>query len=390
MARMNQISILLGAGFSAPMGYPIGGTLNKHILNLDKTKFDISPDGKLFATENSRLTFGNPYYVYLDCCIDLIKAYGTKNKFDYEEFFEFLTNKDLVKEFSDIINSYENDNVQYDNITSNLEDIYNQLVSYFLKDKNGEWWYDTDIIHIGRHEIYNGFLQILNKWKRTNIIHVHTLNHDLLFESFNKTDYISGEISDGFEEIGSNFYGILKTCNNRSYTVRLERFVGNYNSTIRLYKLHGSLNYVLYYKTSDDGITLIPVQYIKTKYGIGFDGLLREVIDKNQYERYPFAYHANFLTGTTSKIKKYEDPFLYKPLFNLFKENLAQSKTLLVIGYGFKDNGINKILETEFRGDEVIIIDPFFNENSNAKSFVRKHKAKVILKGISELEEDEL
>lgn len=33
--QRKSISVLLGAGFSAPMGYPVGNGLNKELLNFD-------------------------------------------------------------------------------------------------------------------------------------------------------------------------------------------------------------------------------------------------------------------------------------------------------------------------------------------------------------------
>lgn len=139
----------------------------------------------------------------------------------------------------------------------------------------------------------------------------------MLFESFNRTDYISGDICDGFEELGSNYYGKLELADGRTYNVRLERFTANYTKNIRLYKLHGSLDYVLYHKTANDGISLIPEQYVKIKYGIGYDGLMRDTGSTEKYEEYPFAYHANFLTGTTSKIKNTKTHF-FSSLYSIY------------------------------------------------------------------------
>ena len=42
-----SISFLLGAGFSAPMGYPIGETLNKYILNCSGKDFFFTSAGQL-------------------------------------------------------------------------------------------------------------------------------------------------------------------------------------------------------------------------------------------------------------------------------------------------------------------------------------------------------
>lgn len=83
------ISMLLGAGFSAPMGYPIGNQLNERLLNYQHYSVGVSLDGKLFFLNPNQkdTTMGNPYRVYLECCIRLIKEYSQQNQFDYEVFF---------------------------------------------------------------------------------------------------------------------------------------------------------------------------------------------------------------------------------------------------------------------------------------------------------------
>ena len=383
------ISFLLGAGFSAPMGYPIGNVLNESLQNFHKFNVCVSPDGKMFAIdkESKQTFYGNPYTIYLNCCIKLIEEYSKENNFDYEEFFEFLAQKKYlsIPQYRELCSSFITETVSLDYISSNIEDIYNQMVSYLLKDGDNIVWYDNQPYHIGKIDKYDGFLSLLKDWAYNRITHIHTLNHDMLFESFNRTDYISGDICDGFEELGSNYYGKLELADGRTYNVRLERFTANYTKNIRLYKLHGSLDYVLYHKTANDGISLIPEQYVKIKYGIGYDGLMRDTGSTEKYEEYPFAYHANFLTGTTSKIKKYEDPFLFKPLFNLFKKNLEKSEMLIIIGYGCKDSGINDIIKKHFKGDKIFIVDPYCDKNKTVNEFARRVGAKIIKTQMSDL-----
>lgn len=384
------ISFLLGAGFSAPMGYPIGNELNERLLNFNKFNVCISPDGKLFECREGlkQPSHWNPYIIYLNCCIKLIEEYSREKNFDYEEFFDFLVQRKYLSQhkYRELCKSFTTETISIDCISSNIEGIYNKMVSYLLKDEKNRVWYDNLPFHIGRIDKYDGFLNLLKTWKENHIIHVHTLNHDMFFESFNRTDYISGELCDGFEELGSDYYGELQHPNGRTYNVRLERFTANYTKNIRLYKLHGSLDYVLYHRTLSDGITLIPEQYVKTKFGIGYDGLMRD--KGGAYERYPFAYHANFLTGTTSKIKKYEDPFLFKPLFNLFKKNLKESEILIIIGYGCKDAGINDMIVKCFCGDKVFIVNPYCERNKTVLGFAKLVGAKIIKSQISDLKID--
>jgi len=110
---------------------------------------------------------------------------------------------------------------------------------------------------------YKGFLTYLSELSKEFIVNIHTLNHDLLFESFNNTGFINGNISDGFDEYVSDYYSKL-FANNRTYHCRLERYKGRYSSPIRLYKLHGSLDYVPYYRQNEYGC-MIPENYVKIK-----------------------------------------------------------------------------------------------------------------------------
>ena len=53
LSGRKSISILLRAGFSAPIGYPIGNDINEKLLSFDDRAIDFSPDGTL-ATSKDR------------------------------------------------------------------------------------------------------------------------------------------------------------------------------------------------------------------------------------------------------------------------------------------------------------------------------------------------
>src|ERR1700722_11373313 len=90
----DSISFLLGAGFSAPKGYPTGEALNKLLLNCTGEEFGFHTDGRLVVTDDGR----KPDFGYktsteteFDFCKKLIKYfYDTKGYFDYEEFYDFV------------------------------------------------------------------------------------------------------------------------------------------------------------------------------------------------------------------------------------------------------------------------------------------------------------
>ena len=68
--------------------------------------------------------------------------------------------------------------------------------------------------------------------------------------------------------------------------------------------------------------------------------------------------YPDILSGISSKTAWYKQPH-YKELVDHFSSNLNTSDVLLVVGYGFKDEGINHLIESEFlsQGKRMIIID---------------------------------
>lgn len=93
---------------------------------------------------------------------------------------------------------------------------------------------------------------------------------------------------------------------------------------------------------------MIPEKYVKIKWGMGAGDIMKSLKSKMVYNISPFEYHADFLTGTTSKIQRYNEPLLFRKLFKRFKKILRQADKLIMIGYECKDNGINEIIKEDF------------------------------------------
>lgn len=371
LVKNKSISFLLGAGFSAPKGYPIGNGMNNGLLNFDDKDVDFSPSGELVISKNGRKPqfqiegVYNVHQKYFIFCKRLIKEYSIAHdgKFDYELFYDFIKS-DEVKEkryqvlCDDLLSEFES----FEYYLFNVPHIYNQMTEYLLKDREGKNRYDDEPFKINNVDWYNGFLDYLSQLSHEYIINVHTLNHDLLFESFNNTGYINNSISDGFDEYGSEYYGKL-IHDNRTYHCRLERYTSRYNTPIRLFKLHGSLDYVPFYREVENGF-MIPDKYVKIKWGIGASDIMKSRKSKIGYDVSPFEYHADFLTGTTSKIQRYNEPLLFKKLFKRFKKNLRQADKLIIIGYGCKDEGINEIIKEycDYNHKPSFIVDKYAGE----------------------------
>ena len=385
------ISILIGAGFSVPMGYPIGNRVNDILSNFDYNRIDISPAGELYNSRERSSIISTQYQRNLVFCGRMIDAYtkAQDGKFDYEEFFDFIHSKEIFEEsYLRVSEGLVAENEDYHDYVYGLDNIFTQMVSHVIRDGNGEIWYDNKPNQIGFVKGYDTFLQVLSKWSDDYIVNVHTLNHDMLFESFNKTEYLSGKICDGFDEYGSEYYGVLTACQGRRYNVRLERYTARYNKPVRLYKLHGSFDYVFYYKSY--GNILTPSICVKRRYGIDLKSLKRGIGSKMKYESFPFAYHSNFLSGVNTKVKHYNDKVLYCKLQKRFRNNLRTAKQLIIVGYGGKDEGINDaILDNyDYHIKPTIIIDPY--PSDALIELKNKLGASLITKSISDISKSEL
>ncbi len=389
---MTETSILLGAGFSVNKGYPTANQLNKKLIQLDAEDFFIYTDGTVFLKEKNiedpcwySTDFKHKYFV-----VKLIEYYiKQKETFNYEEFYDFYNEFYRGKEDEDFNIFCEEFRNEYNIKTNNLNllsqtnKIFNQLISLFLVDSEGKKFYDS--IHYCKptYDGYSGFLNCIETWGNEGITHIHTLNHDIFFETLKSTDWIQGKLSDGFEESGSKFYGSLKD----NYKVRLPYFTNNFTEQFRLYKLHGSFDQFPFH-IQDTGIDT----YVKIKLGIGTTELYKEVEDdKGGYEYINdwMNYHPDFLSGTTSKILRYREPWYYEKVFNNFEKNLVNSNKLVLIGYGCGDSEINNIIEQNFdyKNYPMFVVDPY--PSQQIKEFVQKFNAKLIEKTPDNLKKED-
>lgn len=393
--QRESVAFLIGAGFSIPMGYPTGSDVNKGILSFDKQPIAFSPAGELVSNKDgTKPDFGyeNNYDKTCRLCMDLIAVYSkTVEEFDYERFMDVLRSKNLHKEYAAVFDKYTSETETPSYLLGNLPDVYSQMVAHLLKDADKTSWYEGMPTHIGPYlsgprTAYNSFLQYLCQLKDEFVVNIHTLNHDLFLESFNRSEYINGDMSDGFDDYGSRYYGRLRIDGRDPYRCRLERYTGRYyGKPIRLYKLHGSLNYAMMHR--DSGYGFVDDCEVKIRYGMGLMDLERERSRRNGYDNDYFSYYADFLTGATTKTVYYHSKF-YKKLFRKFKNNLTHAKTLIVIGYGGKDEGINDYLLSyfDFHNKPCYFIDPGISRNPQLLTLADTMKATKIEKSISEFD----
>ena len=264
--------------------------------------------------------------------------------------------------------------------------LYVKLINASLIDGNGERHYDNKSHNSMAFLDLSAICLCLNSLASDYTLNIHSLNHDIVIEGLSRTQWLKHELSDGFTELGSPYFGEIRNSDGRVYKVRLEQYDGVYDKQINLYKLHGSIDYLLF--SDQNGISGLPENYLKTRYGVGYSELYKEkkgADGRLEYFNCWINDHPDFLSGTTQKILRYEEPLLYKKLFDHFKENLKVADKLVIIGYGGSDSEVNKMLEDDFdfKNKESIIIDA--NPGEGVVSLSKALGAKLVSKSLEDV-----
>nr|MBA3285472.1 hypothetical protein [Nitrosopumilus sp.] len=225
-----QVSILLGAGFSVPAGYPTAAQLNERLKTIDASEILIDGSGTAFflngqEDNNAMLSTAKRFFVrkFLELYSQKLESEG--KQFNYEVFFDYYTNlrQKSVSDssFDDFAKNFKQEYGESDHyqLIHEFDQTFQQLIAGILYKKVEQ------VHHIGGYPGYDLYLQLLRQLGENNIVHIHTLNHDLHMEQLRSPYYFS----------------------NDGMTVRTMMFDNKYATRHRLYKLHGSvdnLNYI--------------------------------------------------------------------------------------------------------------------------------------------------
>ena len=335
--KKKSISFLLGAGFSVNAGYPTGNELGKKILFTTAER--VMTSFKNFYNEYD----SNRYYVYfLEEILTTLK--NTQEYFNYEIFYDRIKtdrtrfDKELKAIFQSFRAKYKDSPKEnLNDYLFQLDEIYNLLVALYIKDT---------IPNVFCRDYYKKIVDLIISLNQDYIINVHTLNHDLLFEDL----LGNGNYTDGFTKLNSGYYENI-------YHGTIPFYANDYSSSsIRLYKLHGSIDYFRTLKTYDPNQVH---NYIKLPQSV----CRRDVRYKN--DRCIYDLHPDFLTGINFKQTRYNEKF-YEDLHNIFVSNLKTADKLIIIGYSGNDKGINKHIRKKLdKNASCFVIDRSKNEAQN-------------------------
>lgn len=374
-----KISFLVGSGFSIPEGLPGVSDLNKRLSKIDESEILIHTDQTAIflngQVDNNRWSRSEER-LFLQEFLEFYNSNILKKEehFHYETFYDFYSGYLTKKENEETIEEFcynfcekhelkQNSSLGYHNMVSDFNRTFNQLLASQLQKSK----YFNDYSTSG-YPPYDTFIRFLIRILDICDIKFHSLNHDLFFDWLGqKHTYLWQHFTDGFQLENSPFYGTFNHVFNpstdkevnKTYYVKLERFVDKFDKPLSLFKLHGSISNTLIYTPGSKQ------EIVRLKDDYGIYQFYMEFQDE-ETGKYSFKHLWNeaapdFLSGSTNKTRFYTGDPYYKKLFNYFKQNLLESEKLIVIGYGFKDNGINDYIENNFlvHGKTMIVIDPF-------------------------------
>lgn len=203
-------------------------------------------------------------------------------------------------------------------------------------------------------------------------IHIFTLNHDLVLETFFDEDSV--EFIDGFTEEQNGV---------RYWEPGL--FSRNSNIKTKLFKIHGSINF--YRLLSDTNSSKNSSIVIPSNERIYRNGALNP--------------HPMLLVGTLNKLLQYSEWF-YVDLYCLLHAHLNMSNRLIISGYSFGDKAINNEVLGWLNNSpdsKAIVIHPDPNKLSegarlavkmNLAKFVELDKVRLLKKNFEDVTWQEL
>lgn len=349
---MKKLSVILGSGFSCYAGLPLVRDINKYFLrdNSKKLLHFHSNEWKWndFASkvdQRNGLSYDRVAYGYI--LNELVKSFKKiDNSFtSYEKFYQFIIDETSNIEFLPNICKKAKKIFEKNEEVEKKNRFYNMYTDAFNKPCSSQIYnminyLISDLLYLRKSTEkfsanYDNFFIYLSKFDQRNIF---TLNHDYLLETLLMRYKIS--FCDGFTEKDS----VLRNDNKK----KIRCFVGDFNSSYNLIKLHGSIDVYQYECYKKNGLNYYSTGefiYFKTH---NFYEKQRPVRVNNETGDIVQNCHRNitpqFITGTKKK-ELIDSIDMYNKLYLELEQKINSTEELLIIGYSYSDEHINKQIE---------------------------------------------
>lgn len=310
--QKDDVIILLGAGASQEAGIPITSEMISKIeSNLNDKWINYKGLYDYIKAQVNKVTNAS---VNVEDLVNIL-----------DELLLFLSKKHPLSPFQlSWIEFIENVGYTTDVINKFREEIVNSLREWIA--------FDTQV-----KANYYGNLALFQK-ELNNPLRIFTLNYDLCVESVCERFTVNGNeikciIERGFgkeREIQEAWHWSRFKINNEEYDY----------PDIFLYKLHGSIDW-----ERDDSGKLIHKSTVKI-------------------------HNHEIIFGTRQKVKAY-DPFLF--FIYEFREYCIKAKVIIVSGYGFWDDHINKIIKQALVEDSnrILLVNIYDGDINEKKVFLK-------------------
>lgn len=366
---MNNLVVILGAGFSFPAGLPLANDIKYRFNRVQKEKLLLASSSEwMWSDDKDDTTKHNgilnyDYLAYSYILNEIVKAYnGEVDDFDnYEVFFSYVLDKfddlewfkdiyvkakvELIKDKPYLISEPEPHSAYLFPFTkephiSKIQDIFNYLIGDMLFVSNTT--VDNSI------ESYENFIDYIQTFDRVDIF---TLNHDLLLEKILGKKAIS--FCRGFSFENSDVF----------YEDNPLPIFNNYfEDRINIHKLHGSTDFFRFQHFENDGSLFwkptekynyfVTHGYRAKHYAVRVNPITKETLQDMNFDITP-----KFITGT-KKTSIISNDMMYSKLFDNFEKAISGTSQILISGYSYSDEHINN--ELKKREDiKVINQNPF-------------------------------
>ena len=130
-----HVVFLIGSGFSVPCGMPTGKQLNDFVLNINNEPITVDFTGKLaISVDGKKYQTGSPYESCLMFCSEAMKEYNKNHEFDYEQFFDFISNEGIYdSSYEKLAKPFLYMFSDYHQLVSNMKTIYTQMIEHELR-----------------------------------------------------------------------------------------------------------------------------------------------------------------------------------------------------------------------------------------------------------------
>src|SRR3990167_5429386 len=322
-----RIAFLLGSGISIPAGMPSTQAITKQIL---------SGEG-VMRNSVGNYYFGRPLYAHEgtpDEYVPRVVVFLNRLKIEIDHYYlyetgHFTNYEDLYYVASQI---HDSESKEYDNpvvqpfINKVLPAIGPLLVSEENEIRN-EWQFLEGLANEAAHYIRDIVWHLLSK-EPNSLDHLNCIKDACLDDQLSNIDIFSQNdihVIDGFGQPQKN----VRYWNPDLFDSR--------DSKIRLFKLHGSVNWVRF--VPDSG------SWSDESIGIPLDRDFWHTESPQGQMQWPVDGRPMLLVGTFNKMLQYTSD-IYAGLHYQLYRSLRHAQQLVVCGYSFGDKGINtRIIE---------------------------------------------